>query len=109
MKKEETADEINKAGFIGALIFILLMVLFLYYATANRDKTCLENIATNVCIENNLTYDSYSTFAGDKSIFCKKDYNPREDYRAEGVTLYFLDSELEQCLIKKEGSFRRIK
>ena len=91
---------------VGILVVLFIAFgFFVHYARPIYNNDCLEMIAGDYCIENNMTF--YRHYNGENQFYCSLDYNPRVDSYKPSEKFYFLDSEMDSCLIKSRWSFAK--
>ncbi len=86
------------------VVFVIMSVIFCHYARPIYDKDCLKEIAKDYCVENNLTFYKYPS--GERYFYCNLDYNPRLESRPSFERFFFLNSEMDNCLIKYRWKWR---
>ena len=93
---------------LGVIVFTFLICFLIWFGVDTYDNECLTKIATNYCDNNNLTYFLAEGFHQSKNSFiCKENIDLRNKPYGDKLSFYFLPEELDKCLIKSSGSFRK--
>lgn len=103
MVKQEHVKKFVKT-ILGCILIAVIICSALYWFLTIYEEDCLENMATDYCLEKNLSY--FDKFPG--KFRCREQGDLRTNPYGEVSRFYYLPEEEESCLIKNGKSWRRV-
>lgn len=92
-------------GFLFFLLALLSMLLGTYYIGPMYSGDCLESYANTYCENVNGTLGNRYT----STFYCEsEDINFRLQQHKSSIKFYFLEEELNECMIKEGNSFKKV-